>query len=102
MGALKRFEGRKCIVTPGIIEGGILEESINQTLGEEIAKTGLDKLILVGDTLVGVLKTGYLQAGGEKEKISVVSDLKGAQKELSSWLKAGDAVLFLNDLPDVY
>ena len=102
LGALKRFEGRKCIVTPGIIEGGILEESINKALGEDIANAKLDKVILVGDTLIGAVKSGYVQADGEQEKITVVSDLKGAQKELSAWLKAGDTVLFLNDLPDVY
>lgn len=100
--ALCRFEGGKCIVTPGIVECGILEEQINGKLGEEIAKANLDKVILVGDTLVGAVKSGYLAAGGEASKLTTVKTLDLAKPILGEWLKAGDCVLFLNDLPDVY
>ncbi len=100
--ALARFSGRKCIVTPGIVECGVLEESINGELGGEIAKAQLDKIILVGDTLVGAIKTGYLEAGGAAEAVTIVKTLDGAQAILKDWLHAGDAVLFMNDLPDVY
>ena len=100
--ALQRFSGRKCIVTPGIVECGILEERVNARLGERIAKAGLDKLILVGETLVGTVKDGYLQAGGDKDNLRVVKTLKEAQEVLKTWISTGDAVLFLNDLPDVY
>lgn len=100
--ALARFDGRKCIVTPGIVECGVLEESINEALGGEIAAAGLDKVILVGDTLVGAVKTGYKNAGGDEEKLSIARSLEKAKEELSGWIQVGDAVLFLNDLPDVY
>ena len=71
-------------------------------LGAQIAALNLDKVILVGDTLVGAVKRGYEEADGDKEKISVCKTLEGAQEELAEWLGEGDAVLFLNDLPDVY
>jgi UDP-N-acetylmuramoyl-tripeptide--D-alanyl-D-alanine ligase len=100
--ALCRFPGRKCIVTPGIVECGVLEEKINGDLGKEIAKANLDKVILVGDTLVGSVKRGYESAGGDMKKLTVSQTLIGAQVLLSEWVKEGDAVLFLNDLPDVY
>ncbi len=100
--ALSRFSGRKCIVTPGIVECGVLEEKVNGELGAEIALAKLDKTILVGDTLVGAVKSGYENAGGDKEKLSTVKTLNEAQALLSGWLTTGDAVLFLNDLPDVY
>lgn len=102
LAALGRFDGRKCVVTPGIIECGVLEEDINGELGAEIAKIAPDKIILVGDTLVGAVKEGYKNAGGKEEKLSVCKDLKGAQNALAEWVGSGDAVLFLNDLPDVY
>ena len=102
LAALARFEGRKCVVTPGIIECGVLEEEINGGLGEEIAKIAPDKVLLVGDTLVGAVKDGYKKAGGEEGNLSVVPTLKAAQTALESWVGAGDTVLFLNDLPDVY
>ena len=100
--ALKRFGGRKCLVTPGIVEGGILETKINAELGEKIAKANLDKVILVGTTLVDAVKNGYEAAGGDLDKCIGVHTLADTQGLLSAWLKRGDAVLFLNDLPDVY
>ncbi len=102
LAALSRFSGGKCVVTPGIVEGGILEENLNHALGEEIAKGNFDRVILVGDTLVGAMKEGYLKGGGNKEKLIVKRTLTDAQTALGEWLKKGDAVLFLNDLPDVY
>lgn len=100
--ALGRFSGKKCIVTPGIVECGILEEKINGELGEKIAAASFEKVILVGNTLVGAVKKGYERAGGDLEKLSLVQTLKKAQEILKDFLQEGDAVLFLNDLPDVY
>ena len=97
---LKYFKGSKIAVTPGLVELGILEESENRALGEKLV--GLDGVILVGDTLVQPVKEGYLAAGGDPEKISVVLTLDKAQERLKTMIKAGDTVLFLNDLPDIY
>ena len=102
LGALCRFTGGKCVVTPGIVECGVLEEEINGELGKEIAGAGLDKVVLVGETLVGAVKAGYAAAGGDMEKLTVVKTLDEAKTELAGWLGAGDCVLFLNDLPDVF
>ena len=96
------FEGRKCVVTPGIIECGILEKELNGELGKWIAKGEFDKIILVGDTLVGAVKDGYQTAGGSLEKLVTVKTLGIAQTLLAEWLQEGDCVLFLNDLPDAY
>ncbi len=99
--ALSRFDGKKWLITPGIVECGVLEEAVNERLGEEIAKAEVDRVILVGETLVGAVKNGYLKAGGDAEKLTVVKTLALAQEELTG-LNAGDCVLFLNDLPDAY
>ena len=100
--ALCRFGGKKCVVTPGIIECGVLEESINAELGEYLAKADLDKVVLVGETLVTAVKNGYVTAGGDLSKLTLVKTLDGAKPVLAEFLHAGDAVLFLNDLPDIY
>ncbi len=99
---LALFAGRKCIVTPGIVEGGILEETLNVRLGKAIAEKDLDNVILVGDTLVGAVKDGYEAEGGDLKKLTVVRSLEGAQTLLGKWVQTGDCILFLNDLPDVY
>ena len=97
---LKLFGGNRWIVTPGIVELGILEAEKNDSLGASLV--GLDRVVLVGETLVQVVKKGYLNAGGDKDKVSVVPTLKDAQALLQKELKEGDTVLFLNDLPDIY
>lgn len=97
---LKSFNGRKICVTPGLVELGILEEEENRALGEKLV--GLDFVILVGDTLIAPVKEGYLSNGGEAQKLKVVPTLAAAQNELKQILTAGDTVLFLNDLPDIY
>ena len=100
--ALSRFAGKKVVVTPGIVECGVLEEKINGELGEKLAQKNFDKVILVGNTLVGAVKKGYLDGNGNAEALVIVPTLAAAQKLLGGYLEEGDAVLFLNDLPDVY
>lgn len=99
---LSLFSGKKCVVTPGIIECGILEDELNGELGKAIAKKDFDKVILVGDTLVGAVKDGYLSGGGDKQKLCIAKTLGEAQAMLQGWMDEGDCVLFLNDLPDAY
>ena len=97
---LRTFGGRKIVVTPGIVELGILEETENKQFGGLLA--GFDYVILVGDTLVTPVKEGYYGEGGDPAKLMVRETLKDAQAELKKILKKGDTVLFLNDLPGIY
>ncbi|MDE6586367.1 MAG: UDP-N-acetylmuramoyl-tripeptide--D-alanyl-D-alanine ligase [Clostridia bacterium] len=97
---LKSFDGKKIVVTPGLVELGVLEESENYALGQKLI--GLDYVILVGERLVEPVKKGYIDGGGDAEKIVTVLGLPAAQEKLKEVLSSGDTVLFLNDLPDVY
>lgn len=99
--ALCRFDGKKYLVTPGIVECGVLEKQINGKLGEMIAQSGVDKTVLVGQTLVTAVKKGYLDAGGDEQKLTSVLTLDKAIEKFGV-LEKGDCILFLNDLPDVY
>ena len=97
---LRSFGGRKIVVTPGLVELGVLEKSENYMLGARLV--GLDFVILVGERLVESVKDGYVENGGDPEKIKTVLGLPAAQEELKNIIKEGDTVLFLNDLPDYY
>ena len=97
---LRLAAGRKFVVTPGIVELGQLEEEVNGALGA--ALVGLDRVILVGETLVLDVRSGYLAAGGDVSRLTIVPTLQKAQELLAKELTAGDCVLFLNDLPDKY
>ncbi len=93
------FPGRRYVVTPGLVELGALEEEKNRELGALL--TGFE-VILVGETLVLPVRRGYLDAGGDEARIRTVPTLEKAQELLAAELAAGDSVLFLNDLPDIY
>ena len=97
---LRLFGGRKFVVTPGLVELGVLEESENAALGKRMV--GLDRILLVGSTLVTAVRKGYLAAGGIDERVSVHPTLDAAKEALGQELMPGDTVLFLNDLPDIY
>ena len=97
---LKACTGRRFVVTPGLVELGELEEGANANLGSRFV--GLDGVILVGETLVLSVRHGYLDAGGDDSLLRVVPTLAAAQEVLEGELREGDAVLFLNDLPDKY
>ncbi|MDE6868999.1 MAG: UDP-N-acetylmuramoyl-tripeptide--D-alanyl-D-alanine ligase [Clostridia bacterium] len=96
---LRSFGGRKIAVTPGLVELGVLEEDENKELGKNLV--GLDLVILVGDTLIESVKSGYLENGGDGEKLVTVPTLQAAQERIKEYINTGDTVLFLNDLPDI-
>ncbi len=97
---LRLFPNKKYVVTPGLVELGHIEGRANAQFGASLV--GLDAVILVGETLVLSVRKGYLEAGGDAQKLRVVPTLSAAQKLLKEELAAGDCVLFLNDLPDLY
>ncbi len=97
---LRLFGGKRYVVTPGLVELGELEEDANAALGASLV--GLDCILLVGETRVLAVRQGYLDAGGDEKAVQVVPDLEAAKAQLYEALSPGDAVLFLNDLPDKY
>ena len=97
---LNSFEGGKIVVTPGLVELGVLEEKENYELGKKLV--GIDFVILVGDTLITPVKRGYLENGGKSNRLKICPTLKAAQEEIRGYIKEGDTILFLNDLPDIY
>ncbi|MGD9570140.1 MAG: UDP-N-acetylmuramoyl-tripeptide--D-alanyl-D-alanine ligase [Sedimentibacter sp.] len=99
---LDSFQGfRKIIVTPGMIELGILEEKENEKFGENIAKV-CDIAILVGKKRTAPIYNGMKNKGFNEENLYVVNSLNEATELLKSLTKINDVVLFENDLPDTY
>ena len=97
---LRTLSGKKIVVTPGLVELGVLEEKENGELGAQLV--GFDYVILVGETLVTAVMNGYTENGGDRDKITIVPTLAAAQDKLKGLIEKGDSVLFLNDLPDIY
>lgn len=91
--------GRRLLITPGMVELGDLMDAENRALGVEVARYASD-VILVGEQNTGPLREGLLQAGFATDRLHIMATLTEAIAWYETRLAAGDAVLFLNDLPE--
>jgi UDP-N-acetylmuramoyl-tripeptide--D-alanyl-D-alanine ligase len=92
---------RRLLVTPGMVELGDLEQELNRRFGEHAGEV-CDLVILVGPARTAPILAGLTAAGLDPEKIHVVLDIAEATALLGRLTRAGDVVLFENDLPDTY
>ena len=93
--------GRRLLVTPGMVELGAGEAAANQRLGELAARYATD-VILVDERRAPPIASGLRAAGFPEERLRVVSRFDEAVAWYQRELRAGDTVLFLNDLPDAH
>ena len=94
-------EGKKIIITPGMVELGAIEEEENYKIGIEIAKV-CDYVILVGQKISAPIKRALIDNNFNEDRIFTVKSLNDGTSKLVEIAKAGDVVLFENDLPDNY
>lgn len=101
--ALGNFRsGRRIIVTPGMIELGQQQDELNATLGEHIGRN-VDIAIIVGNYNRDAIVEGIRRIESfDKSNIVIADSFNDAQKHLAKILKAGDTVLYENDLPDTF
>lgn len=94
-------DGRRIIVTPGMVELGDSQYELNKELGEYIGRN-VDEAFIVGAYNREALLCGLREAGFPEEHTHITDSFAEAQAELSSMMKAGDAILYENDLPDSF
>jgi UDP-N-acetylmuramoyl-tripeptide--D-alanyl-D-alanine ligase len=89
------LNGRRVVITPGMIELGDDQFKENAKLAKKVADINAE-LVVVGRTNVRSLTAGY-------EKFPKRFDTRD---QAVAWVRevliAGDGVLYLNDLPDHY
>ena len=93
---------QRFIITPGIVELGNIEAEENYKFGTHIARAKLDYAFIVGLERGKVIEKGYLEAGGNPERLERVKSLFEANDKLKQRIRSGDIVLYENDLPDIY
>lgn len=98
---LKQFEGRKIIITPGMVELGNKEYELNKEFGRQMADS-VDIAILVGIKQAKPIEEGLKEKKFDENNLYVVSNLNEAVERLGKLTQVGDVVLFENDLPDNY
>lgn len=92
---------QKIIVTPGMIELGALEYDANKTFGTQIAKV-CDFVILVGPKQTLPIQEGLKSVNYPEQKTFIAKNLNEAVAKVNEIARAGDVVLYENDLPDTY
>ncbi len=95
------FNGRKIILTPGMVELGKIEDFENTELGKRLASV-VDYAILIGSFGAYKIRDGMLSSGFSLDNIFMAKDLDEATSHLAKISRPGDVVLFENDLPDKF
>ena len=90
-----KIEGRRVVITPGLIELGTDQYGENLSLAKKIAFHGVE-LVIVGRTNAVALQFGY------DRPVRRFNTRDDAVEWVRSALSRGDGVLYLNDLPDHY
>ena len=100
---LKNFavgeDNKRIVITPGFVEMGTRQAEANRELGVTIAKS-CDYAIVVNATNREAIRQGIDEGGLDADKYYLADSLNQAHTHLAQILKAGDVVLYENDLPD--
>lgn len=94
-------EGKRIVVTPGMIELGDEQDRLNQELGRHIGRSA-DVAIVVSSYNREAIVSGILATEFPKKNLYTVGTFNEAQKILSRIMEKGDTILYENDLPDAY
>ena len=90
---------KRIVITPGFVEMGARQYEANRELGKTIA-TSCDYAIVVNVTNREAIMQGIIEGGADTDRYYLADSLNQAHSRLAQILKAGDVVLYENDLPD--
>ena len=96
---LRQTDGRRILVTPGMVELGSEHEPEHTRIGR-LAAVHADVLVAVAPHRVAPLVAAFSAAAPEREVVSCPT-FADARRWLDGNLHGGDVVLIENDLPDI-
>lgn len=98
---LSKFDGKKFVITPGLVELGSEQFNANFEFGRTMA--GVCDYVII-DSMINfdAINAGLIFAGFNEEHILRAGSLSQAVMVLNTLVEADDVVLFENDLPDNY
>jgi len=92
---------RKIYVTPGLVDQGPENQKIHHKLGTLIAKSGVDEVVLMKNSVADFIVAG-LEKESFKGKLRIEDDPLAFYNNLDQFVAAGDLVLMQNDWTDNY
>ncbi len=98
---LESFEGRKIVITPGLVDLGEKMERENYLLGKQVAKVA-NICIIVNKVNAESIKKGLFENNFKLDSLYEADSLQRGQEILKDILQPNDILLIENDLPDNY
>lgn len=98
---LDMMNGKKIIVTPGMIELADKEYELNKNFGKYIADV-CDEVILIGKEQTMPIYEGLMEKKYDENKIHILNDVKLAFPLMQKLSDGETYVLLENDLPDIF
>lgn len=92
---------RRWYVTPGLVEAGARVEEVHCTIGKQLAAAGIEKVVLMKNSVGPFIEKGLTDAGFKGE-IIWFKDMPAFLSAMSTITLPGDVVLIQNDWPDQY
>ena len=98
---LNMMNGKKIVVTPGMIELADMEYKLNYEFGRQISEVA-DDVILIGEKQTKPIYDGLIAKNYQEEKIHILDDVKLAFPLMQQLSSKETFVLLENDLPDIF
>ena len=98
---LNLMNGKKIIVTPGMIELGSIEDEENRKFGEYIADV-CDEVILIGKKQTHAIQEGLKHKKYDEAHIHILENVIDAFPLINKLKGSATYVLLENDLPDIF
>ncbi len=98
---LSMMPGKRVVVTPGMIELGEQQDSINREFGASM-KGKADEVILVGSHQTESIYEGLRLSGFDMDHVTTVDRVKEAFDIVYQITTGEDTILLENDLPDAF
>ena len=92
---------RRIVVTPGFVEMGDSQYRNNKELGGKIS-TAADVAIVVNKVNREAIIDGLREGGMPEKQVILADTFAEASAHLAGMMRAGDVVLYENDLPDSF
>lgn len=92
---------RKIYVTPGLVDQGKEKKAVHNQMGELIAKSGCDVVVLMKNSTTHCIRNGLTQ-GGFSGQLRIETEPLKFYSNLSEFVAAGDIVMLQNDWTDNY
>lgn len=92
---------KRWYVTPGLVEMGERTEIVHKEIGHELSRAGIEKVVLVRNSVTPFIEKG-LQEGGYRGEVIWFDKALDAFSALPNLTVSGDVVLLQNDWPDQY